>query len=104
MGGKPLRPPGGRHLAGGGQYPSSGFIGYGTFAECVDECPGRQNASVRMLPAEQGFGADHGTVARAHLRLEMQNELLVRAGAPKLRIELAALFRPCAQGWDVQSG
>jgi hypothetical protein len=91
-----------RCLARGRQYPSAGFDRDGTFAERVDEGSRRQDASLRMPPAKQGLGADHSAVAAAHLRLEMQNELLVHEGAPKLGVELAAIFRPRAQGRRVQ--
>ena len=63
----------------------------------VDERAGRENAGDRVAPAHQGFGADHGAVRKADLRLEVQLELVLRIGAPQLEIEASARLRLRAQ-------
>ena len=37
------------------------------FAKRVDERAGRENPALRMSPAQQRFGADHGAVAQARI-------------------------------------
>ena len=77
------------------QRPTSGAIALS--AERVDEGARREHAALRMPPAQQRLGADHGVVRQPDLRLEIELELVLREGAPQLEIEAAPRLRLRAQ-------
>src|SRR6476469_3220238 len=75
------------------QNPPSGLESDRTIGERFDEACRPKQTSFRVLPAQQGFCPNHGTVANAQLRLIVKDELSLRERTPKVRVELAPCLR-----------
>ena len=61
-----------------------------TLNQRVDESRRREQPALRVLPAQERLGAHHRSVAHSYLRLVVQDEFLVGAGAAQFAVDLLA--------------
>jgi hypothetical protein len=69
---EPLAVPGRGLLAGGSNDPATDLGRDGRFGERVDEGGRRDQPALRVPPAQERLGADHGVVGEPDLRLKIE--------------------------------
>jgi hypothetical protein len=77
--------------AGALQHPASGGTDQPRFFQGGNELARRHQAPLGMAPAQQRFDPRDVTAAEAHLRLEVQEELVPLERAPQIGVHLGAL-------------